>query len=119
MQTSLKRIGLLACAVPVACALVLAAPAGATFPGSNGRIAFVQSSNVYTMEADGSGVRQLTSLLPGSAAQFVAWSPSGRRLVFDMSPPGGSAQLWMMRADGSGVKMIERGGDAPRWGPAP
>jgi Tol biopolymer transport system component len=101
MQTSLKRIGLLACAVPVACALVLAAPAGATFPGSNGRIAFVQSSNVYTMEPDGSGVRQLTSLPPGSAAHFVAWSPSGRRLVFDMSPPGRSAQLWMMRADGS------------------
>src|ERR671924_1034200 len=106
MKTCLKRVGRLGCGVAIACALVPAAPASATFPGSNGRIAFVQSSNVYTMEPDGSGVRQLTSLLPGSAAPFVAWSPSGRRLVFDMSPPGGSAQLWTMRADGSRQHLL-------------
>jgi TolB protein len=106
MQTWLKRIGLLVFGVPIACALVAAAPAGATFPGQNGRIAFVQSSNVYTMEPDGGDVQQLTSLPPGSAAHFVGWSPTGRRLVFDLSPPGGSAQLWMMRANGSGQRLL-------------
>jgi TolB protein len=83
-----------------------AAPAGAAFPGPAGRIAFVQNSNVYTMEADGSGVRQLTSLPLGSAAHFVGWSPTGRRLVFDVSPPGASTQLWLMRADGSGQRLL-------------
>ena len=106
MKTCLKRVGRLGCGVAIACALVPAAPASATFPGSNGRIAFVQSSNVYTMEPDGSGVRQLTSLPPGSAAQFVGWSPTGRRLVFDVTPPDASAQLWLMHANGSGQRLL-------------
>jgi Tol biopolymer transport system component len=106
MQKWLKRMGLLAYGVPIAWALVAVAPADATFPGRNGRIAFVQSSNVYTMEPDGSGVRQLTSLPPGSTAHFVGWSPTGRRLVFDVSPPGGSVQLWLMRANGSGQRLL-------------
>jgi len=106
MQTWLKRIWLLACGVPIACTLLAAAPAGATFPGRNGRIAFVQSSNIYTMKPDGSDVRELTSLPPGSAAHFVGWSPTGRRLAFDMSPSGGSAQLWLMHANGSGQRLL-------------
>jgi Tol biopolymer transport system component len=58
------------------------------------------------MEPDGSRVLQLTSLPPGSAAHFVNWSPSGRRLVFDVSPPGASAQLWLMHADGSHQRLL-------------
>ena len=36
-------------------------PASATFPGKNGRIAFIQGADIFTMNADGSDVRQLTS----------------------------------------------------------
>jgi Tol biopolymer transport system component len=101
MKLCSKRMGRLVRAALILCALLPAAPAGAAFPGRDGRVAFVQDSNVYTMEPDGSGVRQLTSLPPGSAVSFVNWSPTGRQLVFDTAPPGGSAQLWLMRADGS------------------
>jgi len=38
--------------------------ANATFPGKNGRIAFVQFPDIFTMNPDGSDVRQLTNLGP-------------------------------------------------------
>jgi Tol biopolymer transport system component len=99
-----KRISLVSVAVIVS-AFPLAAPAGATFPGRDGRIAFVQNRDVFTMNPDGSGVRRLTSLAPGSAAH-VGWSASGRRIVFDLSPPHASAQLWLMDADGSHKRLL-------------
>lgn len=72
--------------------LVLIAPAtaSATFPGTNGRIAFigaeqsgqcsgpgcVPANSLYTVNADGSGLKALTSA--GLGAQSPAWSPSGK-----------------------------------------
>jgi TolB protein len=106
MKQCLKSMGRVACGAGIACAVVSPPPASATFPGPDGRIAFVQASNVYTMEPDGRDVRQLTSVPTGSSVLFVGWSPNGRRLVFDVSPPGESAQLWLMRADGSGQHLL-------------
>ena len=42
--------------------LWLTIPAHATFPGKNGRIAFLIPPDAYTMNPDGSDVRQLTKL---------------------------------------------------------
>jgi Tol biopolymer transport system component len=104
MTKRLKAIGAVSGAVMLS-ALALAAPAGATFPGPDGRIAFVQGADVFTMRRDGSNVRRLTSLAPAGAAH-VGWSVNGRRLAFDLFPPGGSAQLWLMNADGSHTRLL-------------
>lgn len=82
-------------------------PAYATFPGKNGRIAFVQGSDIYTMKPDGSDVRQLTNLGPDSWASWQSWSPDGRRIVFnEFRPPDFLGQLWLMNADGSNQHLL-------------
>ena len=104
MTTRLKRLGSVSAAV-ILSTLALAAPAGATFPGPDGRIAFIQDGDVFTMKRDGGDVRRLTSLAPAGAAH-VGWSADGRRLAFDLFPPGRSAQLWLMDADGSHMRLL-------------
>src|SRR5262249_24762169 len=64
----------------------IAGPAEATFPGSNGRIAFITVDQgcceIATMEPDGSDVRQLTHVGPSYGAFDPSWSPDGAHLVF-------------------------------------
>jgi Tol biopolymer transport system component len=95
-------------AVIAAIALVLATPATATFPGKNGRIAFVLGPDIYTMNPDGSGIQQLTNLGPGGGAAFwQSWSPDGQKIVFDeYLPPNFSGQLWIMNADGTQQRQL-------------
>jgi Tol biopolymer transport system component len=88
-------------------ALLGAIPVSATFPGKNGRIAFVQAGEIFTMNADGTGIRQLTHLGPHSAASWPAWSADGKQIVFnEFPPPDGIPQLWIMNADGSDQHLI-------------
>jgi Tol biopolymer transport system component len=79
----------------------LAAPAGAAFPGRNGRIAVPsdRSGNfeLWTVKPNGTGWRQLTNHPAFDACP--AWSPDGTRLAF-CSDRGGSFQVFTMRADG-------------------
>jgi Tol biopolymer transport system component len=84
----------------------LAGPAWASFPGRNGRIAFIQGPDIYTMNADGSDVRQLTSLGPSNSAFYEAWSPDGLQLIFVEFPPGAPTQIWVMNADGSNQHQL-------------
>jgi hypothetical protein len=53
--------------------LILAASivASATFPGRNGRIAFVQDNNIYTINPDGTDLRQLTTY--GESSGVASW----------------------------------------------
>jgi Tol biopolymer transport system component len=83
--------------------LVAAAlPVHATFPGKNGRIAFVLGPDIYTMKSDGSDIRQLTHFQSGTGAAFQSWSPDGKQIVFNkFSPPDFRGELWLMNADGS------------------
>jgi TolB protein len=94
----------------VVVALVASAiPAYATFPGKNGRIAFVLGPDIYTMNPDGSDVRQLTKLGPDSSAFWESWSPDGKLIVFSkFSPPDLylNGQLWIMNADGSNPHLL-------------
>lgn len=92
--------------------IVFALPAHATFPGKNGRIAFIQGPDVYTMNSDGSDVKQLTNLGPDSGAAWESWSPDGKQIVFNVySPPNFLGQLWLMNADGSDQRLLFAEGD--------
>lgn len=95
--------------------------AHATFPGANGRIAFIRGVDIYTMKADGSAVQRLTTLPDGTSAYFQSWSPDGRKIVFTKFFPDLPAQLWVMAADGSAQRplLAEAGfGElAPRFSP--
>src|SRR5258708_20211135 len=58
----------------------------ATFPAKNGRIAFAQFPDIFTMNPDGSDVRQLTSLGTDSFASWEFWSPDANQMVFTLFP---------------------------------
>jgi Tol biopolymer transport system component len=99
-------------AVFTAILLLASLPAHATFPGKNGRIAFVQGvgtvSDVFTMNPDGTDVRKLT-LFGASGGQTccVAWSPDGKQLAFAAAAsPSANGQLWIMNADGSSQHLL-------------
>ena len=82
-------------------------PASASFPGKNGRIAFVLGPDIYTMNPDGSDIRQLTNLGPDSSAFWESWSPDGKLIVFnEYRPPDFLGQIWLMNADGSNQRLL-------------
>jgi Tol biopolymer transport system component len=89
-------------------ALLLAStiPASATFPGKNGRIAFIVGPDIFTMNPDGSEVKQLTNLGPDSGAFWESWSPDGKLIVFEYRPPDSPRQIWLMNADGSNQHLL-------------
>jgi TolB protein len=82
-------------------------PADATFPGRNGRIAFVFGPDIYTMNPDGSKVLQLTHLANDNSASWESWSPDGKQIVFCEFPaPDFNGQLWIMDSDGKNQHLL-------------
>jgi Tol biopolymer transport system component len=57
--------------------------------------------DIYVMNSDGSGSRQLTSTSVGDV--HPTWSPDGSRIAFDR---GTSGRMYVMKADGTGVRRI-------------
>ena len=85
----------------------LIAPAYATFPGKNGRIAFILGPDVYTMNPDGSDVKQLTNVGPENSSLWASWSPDGKQIVFnEYRSPDFLGQLWVMNADGTNQHLL-------------
>jgi Tol biopolymer transport system component len=92
--------------------LLVALPAGATYPGANGKIAFSTDQNgngsgpsdIYTVNPNGSGETQLTHGEFGRASA-PNWSPGGSKIAFggDIS---GSSQLYVMDANGNGGHLL-------------
>jgi Tol biopolymer transport system component len=83
---------------------------------ANGRIAFSQwdllpggnlsgHSNVYTINPDGTGRRQLTHVGAARAAGAPDWSPGGDKIVY-ASNQTGDYRIWVMNADGSGQRRV-------------
>ena len=79
--------------------MALAPAAHATFPGANGKIAFVRSGDIWTMNADGTGQVNLTN--DAAVQGSPAWSPDGNKIAYDQAGPNSSFTLWTMLADGS------------------
>jgi TolB protein len=107
--TSRSRLPILFC---IAAILAASLPAWATYPGKNGRIAFVGnfsgSWQIYTINPDGTDLFQVTNL-PATelwpADWFPNFSPDGQRIAFshDMS---GAVELYVINADGTGLTQI-------------
>jgi TolB protein len=78
----------------------------------------------YLARADGGALQRLTD--NRAEDRFPVWSPDGSRIAF-VSDRGGDEDVWVMRADGSGARVLTRdraaGGrpgpadGAPAWSP--
>jgi TolB protein len=101
---------------------VVALPAGATPPGTNGKLVFERptrdGANLFTVGADGSGLTRLTGLrgVEGDSS----WSPDGSKVAFvrARNPERGPYEIWVVNADGSGLVRLTRHRGfsiAPAW----
>ena len=115
-------LGILAALVFVAAVSAGIKPAKASFPGKNGKIAFVAGgydSQVYKMAPDGSGQTKLTDIAGYKGQQ--QWSADGKKVVFENAVPvykGARPQIYAMNADSSDVVHLA-GDDKPLSGVEP
>ena len=77
-----------------------------------------QHGNLYIVNPDGSGLKQLTRYPAPRAVFSGSFSPDGRWITFSRGP--GYPGIFVLRADGTGVRQITRGGwhNVPDWGSA-
>jgi TolB protein len=73
------------------------------------RTAAYTTPNLYTINADGTGIRQLTNLLQGQSVSSGFFKPDGTLIVFTEQISGGS-YLYSINPDGTGLKAL-LGGD--------
>ena len=65
------------------------------------------SLEIFVMNADGSNLRQVTSLGGASFAPF--FSPDGRKIIFASNksdPRGRDFELWLINVDGTGLERV-------------
>lgn len=70
------------------------------------------SANLYTIGADGTGLKQLTHARGGRVQYLSAsFSPDGKWIAFSRTPgvgAGGNADVYVMRTDGTGARNVTR-----------
>ena len=65
--------------------------------------------NIYIMNADGTGQRQLTHGTDAASLTPVG-SPSGRQILFARATPVEPPKLWLMNVDGTGQRQLTPAG---------
>ncbi len=82
------------------------------------RLAFVQSAlggPIVSVEASGAARKRLTS---GRFDHAPAWSPDGTRVAFSRAAAiGGPESIYLVGADGTGLRALGPQGSAPSWSP--
>ena len=103
--------------------LVAAVPAGATAPGTNGRIAYSRfadasfsHANIVSANPDGTGVVKLTSTPPETYDFNPDWSPDGTKVAFERDHRTVAREIYTMNADGIGLQQITFDGVPRRRG---
>ncbi len=113
-----SRFGTAAAVIGVLGALLaFAAPsASASYPGGDGRIAFVSSNQIYTVSSAGTGLTQLTT---GGKNYRPHWSPNGNRIAYVHETSTGSKDIWVMSAAGGAKTQVTHLGAVtePTWSP--
>lgn len=81
--------------------------------GGSSRIAFVQDANrnlnnlrVWTMGADGTDRRQLTTAIAGAQDITPAWSPDGLTIAFQRSAAAIFGDIWLVNAAGGNERSL-------------
>ena len=127
-----KIRGVLIATAMLAALLSIAAPAGATFRGKNGQIAYVpeyqygHTSEIWTADSDGANAMKLTDV-SSPAGHLCAgwfsgtgsgprWSPDGDRIAFS-----NEGDVWVMAQDGTDLARLTSIGASrigePVWSP--
>jgi Tol biopolymer transport system component len=73
---------------------------------------------LYVMRADGQGRRRLTprDLVAPRDFEAPSWSPDGEMLAFS-GERGSRRGIWVVRADGTRLRLVASKGFRPRWSP--
>ena len=113
-------------ALAVVLVAVAVAAASAAVSTNNGLLVYEakvgKRYQLFTINASGSGARQLTSFADSDAV-WAAWSPSGTQIAFERDVYTGvfvnRAAIYTMNADGSGSRPLTPTGlnGRPSWSP--
>jgi TolB protein len=113
MRARLITISILSCAVAASAAPAEAPATSTTAPGKNGAIAFkryLDSSRttgaIFTMDASGKNVRQITTPQTGTVDDQPDWSPDGSLLVFYRCAPDSPCGVYTVKPDGSALTPL-------------
>ena len=83
---------------------------GAVFSPDGKQIAYLNGSNLWTMDANGSNAHLLAAL--PDTPSWPAWSPDGRtiRLTLQQISAGGGSSIWEISNDGTNLHEL-----LPKW----
>jgi hypothetical protein len=114
--TRLPRLGLSIILALAATTALGVTPAAATPPGDPGLLAIGCEAGLWTVDAEGNGLVQVTD----AAVLTPDWSPAGTMIAFTRLEAPGLAGVWVMDADGTDERrLISLTGEArdPSWYP--
>jgi Tol biopolymer transport system component len=99
-------------------AVAFAPSASATFPGSNGKIAYTNKKDqIGLVKSDGTGKETLTHFANLGFMEAPMFSADGRWIVFDGASATGDTDLYVMRSNGAHLHKITHT-VAYEWGPS-
>jgi TolB protein len=91
-------------------------PGSPSWSGNGSRLVFSDRGSraalydLYMVRADGGGLRRLTNTVANESSP--AWTRDGREIVY-----GRGRDLWRMRPDGTGQRLLLRDAQSPSWSP--